>query len=60
VSDGTFGVVYDGIVGVVFGVVGVVSNGALGVYVHLGFMIFLLVLHLEVLLTSLLGSFFEF
>jgi hypothetical protein len=59
VSDGTLGVVYDGTIGVVLDVVaGVVSDGALGVYVHLGFIIILLVLHLEVLLTFLLGFLF--
>jgi hypothetical protein len=56
VFDGALGVVYDGTIGVVLnGVATVVSNGALGVYVHLGFIIFLLVLHLKVLLTFLLG-----
>lgn len=40
-SDGAFGVVYHGTIGFVLdGVADVVSNGALGVYVHLGFIIF--------------------
>ncbi len=56
VSDGALDAMYDGIVSVVFdGVASVVFDDALGIYVHLGFMIFLLVLYLEVLLTSLLG-----
>lgn len=58
VFDGSLDAMYDGTVSVVFdGVAGVVFDGALGIYVHLGFMIFLLVLYLEVLLTSLLGFF---